>query len=494
MRLNIGTLLVGVFAILFGLIGAYALRSVLTPAPQPVAAAPRTVSVPLASNELPVGRKLVLSDMVLNPMTPEQMKEKGYPLNELMLSTDQIIGRVLAKPMKQGDAFLTSNLFREGEAPTVESKLAPGFRAFTIPMDDLNAVGGAAAPGQNVDVIFRLGPQPGDPWRRVPPMAETTVTLIENIEVLSVNREVYVQPQGQGLDVRTNVNRRPQPVVGPIRSVTLAVTPDQANILKTASGRGEMTLRLRNLNDAVSKQTLGPLTMEKLVSVKGADAPDGKVKRPSRMEIYRAGGIQVLPYDDDNYFPGTGGVNGGTVTVNNAYNGFGWGGGWGGAWGGMGGYNGTNWGLGAAGGWGGGWGGAGGYGGGWGGQWGSQANGGGLHHYGPNYSPLNNYNNGYNWGGGWGGVGANPTNTILPYPGLPPRAANPDSMYQPGQPGHGPMNPNGPQPGPQNAGNGVQMVPVAVNWTMPYGNSFAYVGPNYAYPFAPPYIPTVNGQ
>ncbi len=478
MRLNIGTLMVGVFAILFGLIGAYALRAVLASPQSVVQAGPRTINVPQASNELPAGRKLVLSDMVLVPMTAEQMKEKGYPLNELMISTDQIIGRTLCGPLKQGDAFLTSCLYREGEGPTVESKLAPGFRAFTIPIDDLNAVGGAAAPGQNVDIIFRMAAQPADPFRRVPPMAETTVTLVENIELLAINREVVAAPVGQGLDVRTNVNRKPTPIVGPIRSVTVAVTPDQANILKAATGRGEMALRLRNIHDSVSKQTLGPITIEKLIGFKPTDETR---KIPNRVEIYRAGGLQVLPYDDDNYFPGTGGVNGGTVSSV----GYGWGG-WGGGVGGWGGY-----GAGF-----GGWGGAGG-----GLGWGSQATGGGLRYYGNNYSnSLGAYGApGYGVGYGvGGGMGASPTNTILPYPGLPPRAANPDSMYHPGYPnGNGPMVPANPNQGPQgqNASNqSTPVMPVSVDWTMPNGSSYAYVSPYYSFPFAPPYIPGVTGH
>jgi hypothetical protein len=46
----------------------------------------------------------------------------------------------------------------------------------------------------------------------------------------------------------------------------------------------------------------------------------------------------------------------------------------------------------------------------------------------------------------------------------------------------------------QNAGNQAPQMPVSVDWTMPNGSSFAYVSPYYNYPFAPPYIPTVNGN
>ena len=147
-------------------------------------------------------------------------------------------------------------------------------------------------------------------------------------------------------------------------------------------------------------------------------------------------------------------------------------------------------------GWGGGWGGGyGGYGGYGGGLFGSQANGGGLRYYGNLYGNTGNAAGTPAWGGG----GVPPTSTILPYPGLPPRGAGPDSMYfYPGPfPGAldpptnpGPANGRGGNPGTgqngmQNAAN-QQPVNMTVYWTMPYGSSYAYVSPFYAYPFAPP--------
>src|SRR5207248_1831945 len=78
-----------------------------------------------------------------------------------------------------------------------------------------------------------------------PAIPETTVTLLENVEVLSVGR---VNPSAGGpqdgtLDIRQSNGRGAGPTG--IVSVTVAVTPDQANVVKAVLGQGEMSLALR---------------------------------------------------------------------------------------------------------------------------------------------------------------------------------------------------------------------------------------------------------
>jgi hypothetical protein len=284
--------------------------------------------------------------------------------------------------------------------------------------------------GSFVDVIFRIQAVPGDPSRRVPGLPETTITLVENVEVLAVNRT-----EGMGLnpgvvDVRTNVNRKPDSFAAAIKSVTLAVTPDQSNILKAATGRGELSLQLRGAHET-GKQSIGPVTLEKLLGIKPEDSP-------AQMEIYRGGGVEVLPYDQNNRFTGGYGGNGGYGNGNRG--------------------------------------------------WGSQASGGGLHYY-NNLGGAGSNNN--SWGAGWG-WGGNVTAPMLPYPGLPPRGGDPDSRSTPNQGnGSGYGNPSGMQSTQNNNGSNT---PNSVNWSMPYGSTLAYMSPYFAYPFAPPYIPTNNGR
>ncbi len=314
MRLSTGTLTVSIFAVLFGLVGAYALRASLAKPEVEPPPPPRMVPVPLAANPLPAGRKLALGDMVMVPMTQEDMKSRNYPLEQLMIDSNQIVGRILHAEMKQGDPFLTVNLYPEGTGPKLSDKLKPGMRAVTIPVDNLSAVGGSTIEGNFVDVLFRARARAADLDAGRPAIPATTVTLLENVEVLSVGRVAASAQQDQEeetVDVR-NINLG---IIGrgygnnfagaePVVSVTLAVSPDQASVVKAVLGQGEMSLSLRGdttqKGAAAGAHGADAATPNKytLESILGVRAPD--VAGLDRIEIYRGGwSRQHVSFQDD---------------------------------------------------------------------------------------------------------------------------------------------------------------------------------------------------
>src|SRR5688572_20443668 len=116
-RISSGTMTVGIFAVLFGLVGAYALRAALVGEAPPPPPPPRATTVPLAARDLPAGREIQLGDMKLLSMTQADMEARKLPLEQTMLSPDQIIGRVINESIPEGGAFLTTNMFLEGTGP-----------------------------------------------------------------------------------------------------------------------------------------------------------------------------------------------------------------------------------------------------------------------------------------------------------------------------------------------------------------------------------------
>ena len=122
-RISSGTMTVGIFAVLFGLVGAYALRAALVGDAPPPPAPPRTTTVPLAARDLPAGREIQQGDIKLLVMTQADMEARKLPLEQTMLSPEQIIGRVIHEPIAEGGAFLTTNMFLEGTGPRLSDKL-----------------------------------------------------------------------------------------------------------------------------------------------------------------------------------------------------------------------------------------------------------------------------------------------------------------------------------------------------------------------------------
>lgn len=270
-RITPGTVIVGIFAVLFGLVGAYGVRKYFQtekPAPLPPTAPARQV-VPVASGDLEAGRPLVLGDVAIWRLLPEEidkMMKDGKLPKQYMTNPQQIIGRILKAPLKQSQAFQTTDLYPEGSGPTIAEKLAPGLRAVTIPVEGTGALGGYDGPGSYVDVVFRAQP---DAKAGIP---ETTVTLLEGVQVLAVEEADKRAPPGAKLSNR----------------VTLAVTAAQANALKIAENRGTFSLSLRSPEDVEVAASNEPQTLDRLLNV--------PVREQFTTSIYRGGSPTAVSF------------------------------------------------------------------------------------------------------------------------------------------------------------------------------------------------------
>lgn len=272
MRASAGSLLFGIFAVMFGLLGAYVVRKELHK-PRTVATSfderPGTTTVPVASITLEAGRKVTLGDIALMKMTPAQMKAQKIT-GTYMSNTRQIIGRTLKREIKEGDAFDTPDFYPEGTGPSVAERLKKGYRAVTVSVEQDSAVAGFAIPGSMVDVIFRADSAKEGDDKHADELPETTVTLIEAAEVLALNQET-----AQVLRTVDSNSGRPGASKA---SVTLAVTPRQAASLRVVDGRGSLSLALRNKDDLDVSEEVSPRTLDDLLE---------RARSKHKMEIYR---------------------------------------------------------------------------------------------------------------------------------------------------------------------------------------------------------------
>ena len=267
-HISAGTIIVGIFAVLFGLVSAYAVQMHLRPDPAPEARPAETSVppnvVPLASIDLSAGRPLTLGDIMLVRMTREELKRRNFP-SDYMISPEQIIGRILREPVDRGTPFLTNDLYPEGMGPSVADRLQPGFRAVTVRIENVGAVAGFAGPGTMVDVLFRTQVNAELP--------ETTIRLLDGVQVLALGHNMLPGTRGDGTE----------------NTVTLAVNVQQAAALKVVEGRGRLTLLMRSPNDTKPAVHSDPLTLEKLLGLP-------EKLEPFRAEIYVVGSHRTLTF------------------------------------------------------------------------------------------------------------------------------------------------------------------------------------------------------
>ena len=268
-NLSPGTLILGIFAILFGLIAAYAAKNYLREQQAQAADGPAGTSVPMAVADLPAERTITRDDIMSVRLTEKQLEEYNDYV-PYMMRGQEIIGRTLSKPMKRGGVFQIANLYPVGIGPNLADRLQEGERAVTIPFTGSIAQTGLIKPAAIVDVLFRTS----ENGQEVLP--ETTLTLLERVRVLAVGQQTFEGAVGAG-DVGG--------------TVTLAVTALQAKALKVVEDRGTLTLVLRSDDDTVAAGTSGPTTMEELLGKRS--------NRPFSTQVFRRGQLTTVIHQGD---------------------------------------------------------------------------------------------------------------------------------------------------------------------------------------------------
>ena len=320
------------FAVLFGLAGTYALRNSFRQEPvvikeelPPPPEVPVMITVPMASRDIPSGTQIVMDDVALFRMSRGDVK-KHIPAKNFMANPQQIIGKIVLNDIKRGSTFDTRDFFPDGRSPGIASRLKPGERAMTIRVSPINALIGFAGPGQRVDVLFHYGesdstPNPQDRGRDNsqtrtdapsfvpqhfafnPPRnrdywgntvgggggpgggggglgyggayQSATATLIQDAEILALERNSIPTRDATGVSIDEKV------------SVTLAVKPAEAELLRVADGHGELSLTLRGPDDKEKVDLVGPVTLDRIIKVKD---------EVHKMEIYRGQQVSTLNF------------------------------------------------------------------------------------------------------------------------------------------------------------------------------------------------------
>jgi pilus assembly protein CpaB len=199
------------------------------------------VPVVVAIQEIP-GGTLVTEEMVELRYYPEETLPEGA-----MPATDLVVGQVTRFPIAAGEQLTISRFVGPSSGQSISFQIPEGLRGFTIPVDVRSSPASLLVPGDFVDVIVLLdiellGLQP------VLGLSEDrdykgAYTIFQNLQVISVQRE-YVEGVPYEPSVRGDL-----PEEGDISYVTLAVEPEDAQLLWLASSQGSVTLSLRPFGD-----------------------------------------------------------------------------------------------------------------------------------------------------------------------------------------------------------------------------------------------------
>ena len=222
-----------VVAVFFGLIAAYGIYNFLSSRQR------EADSLRAANQEIVVAAKDIAPGTTLNDDAIKKglIKTTPWPKSSIPAGAfsppQQVIGKVNRVKILANEPILESRLAGEGAGLTV--RLEAGKRALALRVDEIVGVSGFIVPDDRVDVILTTTPLGGDQGTKF------SKIVLQNKRVLSVAQSTE-QKEG-----------KPQLA----RSITLEVTPEEAEKLSLASQEGQIVLALRGLGDDAQLTTIG---------------------------------------------------------------------------------------------------------------------------------------------------------------------------------------------------------------------------------------------
>lgn len=193
-------------------------------------------------------------------------------------SIDRVVDKVTIAPISKGEQILLNKVTISGEVTTLSHKVPRGKRAITIAVDNISSVGGMLRPGDRVDVVGMV------PWPVMTAEGKqatqmTSAPLFQDVLVLAVGQDFTYAPSPG----RTGERER---TVSPI--ITLALSPQEANLISFVQEQGKVRLTLRSPEDT-QVQPVAPASWDALfrMILPPVEEQPVEVKPTRKVEIYR---------------------------------------------------------------------------------------------------------------------------------------------------------------------------------------------------------------
>lgn len=231
-------------------------------APFPVA------SIVVAATDLKFGSRI----------GPEHLKLVNWPKDSVppgaFTNVSDVLGdrtqeRVAIRAMARGEPVVAAKVSGLGGRATMSALIPEDKRAFAIRVNAVSGVAGFLLPGDRVDVLLTRSIGNG-------PQNQVTDMVLQDVTV-------------RGVDQDANEDQSKPQVV---RTVTVEVTPEQAQKLALAMQVGTLTLALRNML-AIEKADTRTIHVHDLGSER-KPKPDGTVYVPPSVKVRRGSEVTTV--------------------------------------------------------------------------------------------------------------------------------------------------------------------------------------------------------
>jgi pilus assembly protein CpaB len=233
-------------ALAFGLIAAVSVSRYLANAQ---AYTKNLNNVVIAKVDIPIGSRIIAEQLAV-----AQLPRSAAPDGTFAKVDDNLVGRVAVTKISAREPITEARLAPVGSAAGLSSVIPEGYRAMNVRVDDVVGISGFIMPNTLVDIVVVIDPADGDNRERI------SKIVLQNIKVLA---------NGQNLDKPKNEKEAER-----VKTVTLQVTPEQAEKLALASSEGRLQLVMRNSIDQGDEVTTGATKKSLLSGERAAPIPE----------------------------------------------------------------------------------------------------------------------------------------------------------------------------------------------------------------------------
>lgn len=164
----------------------------------------------------------------------------AIPIRDLQ----EVIGQVVNRDLQPGELIRLSDFQLTSGMPEVTETIPSGFRAVTLPVNQVTSNAGLIRPGDHVDVLgtfIKPRGAAGVTGERA------TITIMQNMLVLAVGQQLGGALSGGGSEIERRTGLQ-------YSTITLLADLRRAEILTFAMDRGGLSFLLRNPSDLETLQ------------------------------------------------------------------------------------------------------------------------------------------------------------------------------------------------------------------------------------------------
>ncbi|MBP6821180.1 MAG: Flp pilus assembly protein CpaB [Acidobacteria bacterium] len=215
-------------AIVFGLLAIFLAQKYVVQQAERMKNQDKT-DVVIATADIPLGTEINAQQISVVKI------DKALVPEGAIRKKDEILGRVTAADITAKTILIGKQLAGLGAQPGMPGIVTEGMRSVSVRVDEASGVAGFIAPGTYVDVIAIMAPQ----LEGAKPVSKV---ILQKVRILAGGQKMETSKEGKPALVNT---------------VTMELTPGQAEKVKLAEAEGKLQLSIRNATDQDLPKTPG---------------------------------------------------------------------------------------------------------------------------------------------------------------------------------------------------------------------------------------------